>query len=87
MLSLVYLLTGQRTTMRRLMAAQQERRGGFTMSQSFRPVKEIWNAHSSCFVEPEELIMLLHDIAARVGTAIAHRVRRKRQRLPPSLLS
>ena len=56
------------------------------MSQSFRPVKEIWNAHSSCFVEPEELIMLLHDIAARVGTAIAHRVRRKRQRLPPSLL-
>lgn len=39
------------------------------MSQSFRPVKEIWNAHSSCFVEPEELIMLLHDIAARVGTA------------------
>jgi hypothetical protein len=51
------------------MAAQQERRGGFTMSQSFRPVKEIWNAHSSCFVEPEELIMLLHDLAARVGTA------------------
>jgi hypothetical protein len=39
------------------------------MSQSFRPVKEIWNAHSSCFVEPEEVIMLLHDIAARVDTA------------------
>jgi hypothetical protein len=39
------------------------------MSQSFRPVKEIWNAHSSCFVEPEELIVLLHDLAARVGTA------------------
>jgi len=39
------------------------------MSQSFRPVKEIWNTHSSCFVESEELIALLHDIADRVGTA------------------
>jgi len=39
------------------------------MSQSFRPVKEIWNTHSSSFVEPEELIALLHDLAARVGTA------------------
>jgi len=39
------------------------------MSQSFRPVKEIWNMHSSCFVEAEELIALLHDLAARVGTA------------------
>ncbi len=25
------------------------------MSQSFRPVKEIWNVHSSCFIEPEKL--------------------------------
>ena len=41
------------------------------MSQSFRPVKEVWNAHSSCLVEPEELIVLLHDLAARVGTASA----------------
>jgi hypothetical protein len=39
------------------------------MSQSFRAVKEIWNVHSSCFVEPEEFITLLHDLAARVGTA------------------
>ena len=39
------------------------------MSQSFRPVKEIWNMHSSCFVAPGELIVLLHDLAARVGTA------------------
>ena len=39
------------------------------MSQSFRPVKEIWNVRSSCFVEPEELIALMHDLAARVGTA------------------
>src|SRR5258707_6483441 len=39
------------------------------MSQSFRPVKEIWNMHSSSFVESEELIALLHDLAARVGTA------------------
>lgn len=39
------------------------------MSRSFRPVKEIWNIHSSCFVEPEDLITLLHDLAARVGTA------------------
>ena len=39
------------------------------MSQSFRPVKEIWNMHSSCFVGPGELIALFHDLAARVGTA------------------
>ena len=39
------------------------------MSQSFRAVKETWNAHSSCFIEPEKLIVLLHDLAARVGTA------------------
>lgn len=39
------------------------------MSRSFRPVKEIWNMHSSCFVEPEGLILLLHDLAARVDTA------------------
>jgi hypothetical protein len=39
------------------------------MSQSFRAVKEIWNLHSSCFIEAEKLIVLLHDLAARVGTA------------------
>jgi hypothetical protein len=39
------------------------------MSQSFRPVKEIWNLHSSCFIQPEKLIVVLHDLAARVGTA------------------
>lgn len=39
------------------------------MSQSFRAVKETWNLHSSCFIEPEKLIVLLHDLAARVGTA------------------
>ena len=39
------------------------------MSQSFRAVKEIWNAHSSCFIEPEKLIVLLHELAARVGAA------------------
>jgi hypothetical protein len=39
------------------------------MSQSFRAVKEISNMHSSCFIEPGKLIVLLHDLAARVGTA------------------
>ena len=39
------------------------------MSQSFRAVKEIWNAHSSCFIEAEKLMVLLHDLAARAGTA------------------
>lgn len=39
------------------------------MSQSFRAVKELWNEHSSCFIEPEKLMVLLHDLAARVGTA------------------
>ena len=47
----------------------QEKEGGHTMSRSFRAVREIWNAHSSCFIEPEKLIVLLHDLAARVGTA------------------
>lgn len=35
------------------------------MSLCFRPVKEVWNSHSSCFVEPKAL----HDLAAGVGTA------------------
>ena len=26
------------------------------MSQSFRAVKELWNIHSSCFIEPEKLM-------------------------------
>ena len=39
------------------------------MSQCFRPVKEVWNTHSSCFIESETLITLLHDLAARVATA------------------
>ena len=39
------------------------------MSQSFRAVKEIWNVHSSCFIEAEKVILLLRDLAARVGTA------------------
>jgi hypothetical protein len=48
---------------------QKKGKGRHIMSQSFRPVKEIWNMHSSCFVEAEDLIALLHDLAARVGTA------------------
>jgi hypothetical protein len=39
------------------------------MSPCFRPVKEIWNTHSSCFVEPKALIALLRDLAATVSTA------------------
>jgi len=39
------------------------------MSHCFRPVKEVWNSHSSCFVEPKALITLLHDLAARADTA------------------
>jgi hypothetical protein len=39
------------------------------LSQNFRAVKEIWNVHSSCFIEPEKLMVLLHDLVARVGTA------------------
>ena len=39
------------------------------MSETFRAVKEVWNAHSCCFIEPEKLIVLLHDLAARVGSA------------------
>jgi hypothetical protein len=47
----------------------QAKQGGQAMSQSFRAVKEIWNTHSSCFIEPEKLMVLLHDLAPRVGTA------------------
>ena len=39
------------------------------MSQKFRPVKEIWNVHCACFVEPEALTTLMHDLAARAGSA------------------
>jgi hypothetical protein len=39
------------------------------MNQCFRPLKQVWNSHSSCFVAPKTLITLLHDLAARVGTA------------------
>jgi len=31
--------------------------------------EEIWNTHSSCFIEPETLITPLRDLAARVATA------------------
>jgi hypothetical protein len=47
----------------------QEKEGSQAMSQGFRAVKETWNVHSSCFIEPEKLIVLLHDLAARVGMA------------------
>lgn len=52
------------------------------MSQSFRPVKEIWNLHSSCFVEPEELTALLHDLAAKLGTASDEHDYGDKQHLP-----
>jgi hypothetical protein len=39
------------------------------MSPSFSARWETWNLHSSRLVEPEEGITLLHDLAARVGTA------------------
>jgi hypothetical protein len=39
------------------------------MSQSFRAGKVIWNPHPSRFIETEEFIVLVHDLAARVGTA------------------
>jgi len=39
------------------------------MSKSFRPVKEIRGRHSGIFIEPEEFIALLHDLAARADTA------------------
>lgn len=46
----------------------QEKESGQAMSQSFRAVKEIWNVHSSCFIEAEKVIVLLHDLTVRVGT-------------------
>jgi hypothetical protein len=50
------------------MLKRQKEERWLAMSQGFRPVREIWNMHSSCFVAPGELIVLLHDLAARVGT-------------------
>jgi hypothetical protein len=36
------------------------------MGANFRPVMEVWNDHfSSCFVPSEQVITLLHDLAAR----------------------
>jgi hypothetical protein len=51
-----------------IIETQRKRKGGQAMSQGFRALNEIWNVHSSCFMEPEKLIVLLHDLAARVGT-------------------
>jgi hypothetical protein len=62
-------LTWQGTIGDWMIETQRKRKGGQAMSQGFRAVKEIWNVHSSCFIEPEKLIVLLHDLAARVGTA------------------
>jgi hypothetical protein len=35
----------------------------------FRPVQEIWGPHSAYFVELDQFIAFLHDLAARIGTA------------------
>ena len=43
------------------------------MSQNFRAVKEIWNVHSSCFVEPEELIAQLRSSHVRLARDAGHR--------------
>jgi hypothetical protein len=34
-----------------------------------RPVQEIWGPHTAYFVERDQLITFLHDLAARVGTS------------------
>ena len=49
------------------------------MSQCFRPVKEIWNTHSSCFVEPKAPITLLH---ARLVLALIRDTPRSGELLP-----
>ena len=35
----------------------------------FRPVRETWGAHSAAFIRTGQLLTLLHDLAARVGTS------------------
>ena len=37
--------------------------------RTFRPVREIWGTHSASFLETDQLVTLLHDLAARVGTS------------------
>jgi len=39
------------------------------MSKSFRPVRETQGQFSGIFIEPDQLVALLHDLAAHVGTA------------------
>jgi hypothetical protein len=38
------------------------------MSTSLRPVKELWNEHTSCFIAHNEVITLFNDLASRAGT-------------------
>src|SRR5208282_2399676 len=51
--------TNEGAVIRFRMPEKQTEERWYAMSQSFRPVKEIWNSHSSCFVESEELVALL----------------------------
>lgn len=39
------------------------------MSTCFRPVKEIWGQHSSCFVTQDTLLLVLHEIATLSGSS------------------
>ena len=37
------------------------------MSLSFRPVNEVWGEHSSCFVDHDTLLRILHHVAREAG--------------------
>ena len=37
------------------------------MSLCFRPVNEVWGEHSSCFVDHDLLLRILHCLASEVG--------------------
>jgi hypothetical protein len=45
------------------------------MRQSFRAVKEIWNVHSSCFIEPDRSLTMLNgnqtDLARKEANLVA----------------
>jgi hypothetical protein len=39
------------------------------MSMSFRPVREVWGAHSDQFIDHDALVQLLQNIAEKFGTS------------------
>ena len=62
------LITNSTSILRKL---NFTRKKSILMSKSFRPVKETRGHYSGIFIDPQDFITLLHDLAARADTAVA----------------